>query len=475
MKLPGIYAAYALIMAVFGESHLAIHLGLLIANAATALLLFLLGRRLLNGFAGLTTAGAFALLSLGQQVDGVFANAEHFVILPAVGGLLLLVRAVEFDRWLALFAASVLLGLSFVTKQHGVAFIILGGTYLLVGEVTRRPFRWNKTTANGMIFLCGVALPYALTCLILLKAGVFEKFWFWTFTYAREYASSSLPISVGIDRLTAELGIISTSALVIWLIAAVGLTALAWNRKRLRDTLFPLLFLLFSLAAVVPGYHFRSHYFVMLLPAIALLAGIGASSIRDLLRNYTAFPAISFAPALLVLFALLHGLWQQRDFLLAEPEIASRMNYGLNPFPESLEVARFINENSHESDQIAVIGSEPQIYFYSKRRSATGHLYTYALMESQPYARVMQEEMIREIESVKPKFMVFVNVQTSWLQTAKSDKHIFKWFNSYRRNHYELAGIAQISPDGTQYAWNEEVKNFLIKPGFWLAVFRRKN
>ena len=45
MKLPGIYAAYALIMSVFGETRVAIHLGLLFTNAATAFLLFLLGRK----------------------------------------------------------------------------------------------------------------------------------------------------------------------------------------------------------------------------------------------------------------------------------------------------------------------------------------------------------------------------------------------------------------------------------------------
>lgn len=60
------------------------------------------------------------------------------------------------------------------------------------------------------------------------------------------------------------------------------------------------------------------------------------------------------------------------------------MTYGLNPFPESLEIGRFIRENSAENDRIAVIGSEPQIYFYSDRRAATGHIYTYALMEDLP-------------------------------------------------------------------------------------------
>src|ERR1700680_276429 len=45
MKLPGTYGAYALIMAVFGQTHSGIHVGVLVMNAITTLLMFLLARR----------------------------------------------------------------------------------------------------------------------------------------------------------------------------------------------------------------------------------------------------------------------------------------------------------------------------------------------------------------------------------------------------------------------------------------------
>src|SRR5438445_4277949 len=43
MKLPGTYAAYALIMAVLGQTDSAIHIGVALINAASILLLFLFG------------------------------------------------------------------------------------------------------------------------------------------------------------------------------------------------------------------------------------------------------------------------------------------------------------------------------------------------------------------------------------------------------------------------------------------------
>jgi len=95
MKMPGICAAYALIFACLGQTHISVHLGLAVVNAATIFLIFLLARKLLAHRAAVTTAATFALLSLGQQVRGTFAKAEHFVIFFAIAGILLLIESVE--------------------------------------------------------------------------------------------------------------------------------------------------------------------------------------------------------------------------------------------------------------------------------------------------------------------------------------------------------------------------------------------
>src|ERR1041384_7560405 len=64
MKFPGTYYAYAVILALFGDSTWAIHAGLLVVNAVTIVVLFVLARRLLGGFGAVIAAGTFAVLSL---------------------------------------------------------------------------------------------------------------------------------------------------------------------------------------------------------------------------------------------------------------------------------------------------------------------------------------------------------------------------------------------------------------------------
>jgi hypothetical protein len=475
MKLPGIYAAYALIMSVFGETRVAIHLGLLIINAVTALLLFLLGRKLFNAFAGLTAAASFALLSMGQQVQGIFANAEHFVILPAMGGILLLVYAVESNKLSTLLAGSVLLGVGFIMKQHGAAFIAFGGLYLFFKLINDKPLNWMSLSTKCLVFIAGALLPFALTCLILLQAGVFDKFWFWTIDYASQYVSST-PLETGMGKLKHRLGTVAGSAIWVWIIAAFGLTSLIWNKKSRNTLLFSSLFLVFSFLATIPGFYFRPHYFILILPAVAYMAGIGAASLYDLISRKNMHPATLLIPVLLVLTAIFHGGFQQRQFLFfTEPDAASRMTYGLNPFPESIEIARFIRENSNEKDRIAVIGSEPQIYFYSNRRGATGHIYTYALMETHPFALTMQKEMIREIESVKPRYLIYVNVGASWSYRKSSERLIFNWFNRYSKKHYKRVGIVDIGKNGTTYFWEKNAIRYRPKSRNHLSIFRRED
>src|SRR6187455_3128951 len=52
MKFPGTYYAYSAILALFGQTAWGIHVGLLLLNAATILILFFLARRLLRDSMG---------------------------------------------------------------------------------------------------------------------------------------------------------------------------------------------------------------------------------------------------------------------------------------------------------------------------------------------------------------------------------------------------------------------------------------
>ena len=120
-----------------------------------------------------------------------------------------------------------------------------------------------------------------------------------------------------------------------------------------------------------------------------------------------------------------------------------------------------------------MVGSEPQIYFYAGRRSATGYIYTYPLMELQPYAAAMQRQMIQEIETADPRYLVFVKASASWLIRPDSDRTIFGWFNQYQRSFTRVGVVDVVSQKETVYRWGEASVDYTPRSDAWLMVFER--
>jgi hypothetical protein len=138
----------------------------------------------------------------------------------------------------------------------------------------------------------------------------------------------------------------------------------------------------------------------------------------------------------------------QRDvFFSLSSAGVTRAVYGTNPFLESVEVAKYVRDRSSPGDRIAVMGSEPEIYFYSERRSAARYPYLYALLEGHPLARRMQDDMIREIDAARPKWLIVVRVPQSWLIRPDSDRTILTWTAAYLGAHYAVEGIVEIHGD----------------------------
>ncbi|MGP8234683.1 MAG: glycosyltransferase family 39 protein [Limisphaerales bacterium] len=272
MKMPGTYAAYAVLMALFGESPAGIHFGFLVVNLATLALLFLLARRVLAGVAVPVCCSAYVLLSLSPAVLGLEGHATNLVVLAALGGILLLLRARQNRKSRTLFCGGVLLGVAFLCKQPGLFFGVFGVALLLRDAFATRPISW-RTGARPVFWLgLGMALPLAITCLTLWWAGTFSRFWFWTVPYARVYGGlQSLP--EGLDRLGTFFAFGSDRwfylAGTLALLAMFGGTTAA-EQKFFFATLFVCSFL-----ATAAGLYFRGHYFILDLPVICLLMGDG--------------------------------------------------------------------------------------------------------------------------------------------------------------------------------------------------------
>jgi hypothetical protein len=476
MKFPGTYYSYAAILAVFGRTAWGIHVGLLVVNAATILLVFAIGRRLLGAFPATIAAASFALLSLDRWTLGVFAHATHFVVVAALAGLLLLLRAGDSKRPWEYLGAGVLLGTAVLMKQHAIFFLPLAAGLVLWDGLRGGMKDVRGTIVRTGLLAVGSAVPLAVVVAVLFAQGVLGNFWFWTFRYSREYVTQ-VPLQHAAPNFVVGLRDVSEATLLLWLLGAAGLVALwagPWSAPARR---FLTALLGASSLSICPGLYFRQHYFLLLVPVVALLGGVAVASLERLLASVAPVRVARGAAILAFLAAVACYVVPERGFLFSmSPRDLSRFRYGANPFVEAPEIARYIRERTEPLDRIAVLGSEPEIYFYADRRSATGYIYAYPFMEIQDYARSMQEDMMQAVEAAHPKFLVYVSVEESWLPRPESDRTILEWASRYVRACYDLVGVADIhSMQHTTYVWEGEAAVYRPLSQNLLYTFQRKS
>src|SRR5262249_20185849 len=184
--------------------------------------------------------------------------------------------------------------------------------------------------------------------------------------------------------------------------------------------------------------------------------------------------ARDLAAAALALAGLGTPIGVEADVLLRRtPDQVARAVYGPNPFPEARELGARIAALTSPGARIAVIGSAPEIYFYPGRRAAPGSLYMHPLMEPQPLALAMQEELIAQLEAARPEYLVFVNVDLSWLTKASSPTRIFAWLEQAEARDYHVVARAEIvSPDETRWTFDADARQ-PTDARYWLTLLRR--
>jgi len=473
MKLPGTYAAYALLMAVFGETTAGIRLGMIVVTTATAFLVFLLGKRLHGLIAGTVAGVTYIFLAIRPSVMAIDGHATHFVVLAALAGLLLLLHAMERQKPLLFFASGLAFGVSYLMKQPGILFGVFAGVHWLWNEA-KRPFLWRRVLLRGSALLLGAALPYGFTCLVMVHAGVFQTFWFWTWRYALEYGTlTSLSNAWIFLKATLPWAV---RPLVLWALVLLGLAAPLWSRRARAHAGLVAGFFITGWLVVSSGLYFRPHYYIAVLPAAAVCVGIAVESMQSWLMT-TNFKRLALIPILYFAAAYcasVHGQW--KTYLSLEPAQLTTKMHLVQVFAKAVGVAELIQSSSSPGDQIGIIGSEPEICFYTRLRCTGGYLYMYPLMEKQKYAKEMQDDLRSSFERRHPRFLVYVDAERSWgwEHTLRDNRAFFDWAWAYSHSGYTLVKEVPIPSDyeevKSDHLWGDRAQLYLFESTDELAA-----
>ncbi len=478
MKFPGVYFAYAVLMKCFGESPQGIHFGIILVTSTSAILIFLIGCELLGAVGGLMAAAIFVCLSTVPMAFGLAGHATHFVTLFVCAGTFALLKAEKKTALFWPFISGTVFAMAILMKQHAVIFLPFALGWLVWQLFRQNFFLFRQSVLRIGIFFAGFLIPLLLAAAMLAQAGVWDHFYFWTIQYARQYVSI-LPLPVVPRQFVIGFNPVFNSGVWLWLFGIAGLGLVFLRTQFRRAAVIGAGLFLVGMAAACLGFYFRGHYFLMAMPGLALLNVALILAVADKLKKFPQVRLLKLLPAFL--FCIVAGDLVVRNFgtwFLLTPYEVSRTLYGSNPFPESTEIANYLAARTSPVETIAVLGSEPQIFFLARRHSASGYIYLYPLTEPQPLAQRMQKEFINGIETTRPSYVVFVNNSASWVSVIYPGKPLEQplvdWWNGYSQN-YEPAGEVDIFEDKpSEFFWDAQLASRTNSSPPAISIFRRK-
>lgn len=461
MKLPGIYYCYALLIAIFGATLEGMHTGFLIINLATIYFMFRAGAKWFNDKVGLVIATAFSILAMNPFVSGFTTQSEHLVAFFLSAALIVMLKALEKENMKYYLFAGLLFCATMLVKQNGVFFVLFGGLAITGHYLLNKSLDWKNAFISGLYYIGGVLIPLVLVIGVISLQGAFDEFIYWIYEHPKAYVGGIEWDPQGKQLLEIAWSNISRNHYWFFMMAAGGavitaLSDLSWHKK-----LMIWVFGVLSFASITPGLRFYGHYWIYFMPGVAVLVGAFVYSLQNVSNKYLkgTMPQI-VAFGLFVVVLLHHFSVVQSDEIIKDyytnPNSTNvlRKVYGQNPFPESKIVGDWIKQNSTEDDRIAVLGSEPQIYFYSGRRGVSRHNYCGYLVKNTPHHSEWQKEFIADVEEAMPKYLVYFRHPVSWLTQPNVDIGIFQWFDPFANQNYELIGMTQVmSENEISYKW----------------------
>lgn len=452
-KPPGLYFLYASSIAIFGSDVIAVHLLLLIFSAGTAIMLFWLVKKWSDTTGGMIASIISILLMASSSVLGFAAHATHFVMFWAILGYLLLEVGLERHNYLIVLASGISFGLSFLMKQSGLLFLFpaLIFTFAII-----KSERFKESIKSAGFMLAGFIIPLGSIALWLISIGALKGFIYWNIQYPWLVAQGS-GTNDFFSRIARNGLQAAGNFLPLWIAGFVSVIYFVLEKRGVTANRKILILILFSVGAVSIGYETRSHYFVLLVPALAAAIGIAVSKISKSVKPGLSRKAVIGVPLAVALF----GIIQERDyFFFDNPENISRSIYFPNLFADAEKVSEFIKSRSGESDRVAILGSEPEILFLSQRRSTTRYIFTDFINMKHELGGQMQKEMIREIDSIKPAIIVMINQPFSWGAMPSGSWPLLRWIRGYLEVNYEIVGtVTQISMNSSVFRWDQEARD----------------
>ena len=360
-KPPLLFWTYAAIFKVAGKFNWkALHFVAAVWTLCAMAGLYAIGNELFDSNTGLIAALFYSVFQPWWTWKNLSFDGEMLMNLPIIWAWTIAFRSSASRVRPELFPAGALLGAAFLLKQPAAIAAVPLGIYLLLPSyrVSR-----NLTPTNSIIQATMLTLGFFVTlgsvAIVLWKQGILHDAFYWTI------ADHDVP------HVFWQKGMVNTlTFLGACLPLIIGSTMSCrdksgiWSGRRAERTAL-LGLLAASAIGSAAGARFYPHYYVQLIPPLALLAApyyarLWSRTIRP--PHWILRPKVTYAWLTLTVVAVSIRHWT-----------------GLAPQRVPFEAGRYLLTHSAPADRIFVWGQSSEIYLDAHRRPACRYITAFPL------------------------------------------------------------------------------------------------
>ena len=430
VTLPGIFYLLSLLFSVFGESIYVARSASFVANALSAVLLLLIGKKLWSEREGMLASLLFLVAVLIPDFQAFQAVTEPFMVLFALLGVLFFLRSQEHsvysqERSVYLILTGIAIALSLLFKWFA-AFAVLGIVVFYLCEPWSRCKHTGECLMNSakelLLMLLGFLIP------IISVAGYFA-------------ATGALGYYID-DQIAGLMGYNYKlrwpmrhfqAYLIVWVFSGISVLAITYEfvAKRIRTKeFFIATWFMFSLLILLhPGF---GKHLIPLLTVACLLASaplISASSVLLRIRSvknslaqrdYVKIAAM-VCMCIIILFLVVSTI------SVAVNHVQSYQRNKMSLLDDQVQTANYIQSHTEETEKIYVFPNGPEIHFLSGRYPPARFLWTHPVHVPDETA---ESDFIDRLEESNLKYIVSYHGHLT--------KPYFQHLTKYIRDNYQL-------------------------------------